>query len=82
MGSAAAQQAHSPAAGKDMLQHVTADLRGDVQLQQAVHHLGTLVVQIALQMGDDLRVEGVVDSLTYEDEGRGKGGFFARLLGG
>lgn len=32
--------------------------------------------------GGDLRVEGIVDSLTYEDEGRGKGGFFARLMGG
>ena len=32
--------------------------------------------------GGDLRVEGLVDSLTYEDEARGKGGLFARLLGG
>lgn len=30
--------------------------------------------------GGDLRVEGMVDSLTYEDEGREKGGFLARLL--
>lgn len=30
--------------------------------------------------GGDLKVEGVVDSLTYEDEGREKGGFLARLL--
>lgn len=32
--------------------------------------------------GGDLRVEGIVDSMTYEDEGREKGGLFARLLGG
>lgn len=30
--------------------------------------------------GGDLKVEGVVDSLTYEDDGREKGGFLARLL--
>ena len=30
--------------------------------------------------GGDLKVEGLVDSLTYEDEGREKGGFLARLL--
>jgi len=30
--------------------------------------------------GGDLKVEGDVDSLTYEDGGREKGGFLARLL--
>ena len=30
--------------------------------------------------GGDLKVEGLVDSLTYEDEGRERGGFLARLL--
>lgn len=30
--------------------------------------------------GGELKVEGMVDSLTYEDEGREKGGFWARLL--
>ena len=30
--------------------------------------------------GGDLRVEGVVDSLSYEDDSRERGGFFARLL--
>ena len=30
--------------------------------------------------GGDLKVDGTVDSLTYEDEGREKGGFLARLL--
>lgn len=29
--------------------------------------------------GGDLKVEGTVDSLTYEDDGREKAGFFARL---
>lgn len=48
---------------------------------------GTLVVrgeQLHIEKlsldGGDLRVEGVVDSLTYEDDGRDKGGFWARLL--
>ncbi len=31
--------------------------------------------------GGDLKVEGTVDCLTYEDDGREKGGFLARLLG-
>ncbi len=30
--------------------------------------------------GGEARIEGTVDSLTYEDHGREKGGFFARLL--
>lgn len=30
--------------------------------------------------GGDLKVEGSVDSITYEDDGREKGGFLARLL--
>lgn len=30
--------------------------------------------------GGDLKVEGTVDSLTYEDDGRERGGFLARLL--
>ena len=49
--------------------------------------LGTLVVRgeelhiekLSLD-GGDLRVEGMVDSLTYEDDGRFKGGFLARLF--
>ena len=32
--------------------------------------------------GGDLRVEGMVESLTYEDEGRDRGGFLSRLLRG
>ncbi|HIT56429.1 MAG TPA: sporulation protein YabP [Candidatus Galloscillospira stercoripullorum] len=31
--------------------------------------------------GGDLKVEGEIDSLTYEEGGRGKGGFLSRLLG-
>lgn len=48
---------------------------------------GTLVVRgEALHIeklsldGGDLKVEGTVDSITYEDDGREKGGFLARLL--
>lgn len=48
---------------------------------------GTLVVrgsglhieQLSLE-GGQLRVEGHVESLVYEDEGGQRGGFFARLL--
>ena len=32
--------------------------------------------------GGDMRVEGSVDSLTYEDDRSGRGGLLARLLGG
>lgn len=31
--------------------------------------------------GGDLKVEGTVESLTYEENRRTRGGFFARLLG-
>ena len=31
--------------------------------------------------GGDLKVEGDVDSLTYEEDGRGGGGFLSRLFG-
>lgn len=48
---------------------------------------GTLVVrgdQLHIEKlsldGGDLRVEGMVDSLAYEDDGREKGGFLSRLL--
>ncbi|MBD5133112.1 MAG: sporulation protein [Clostridiales bacterium] len=30
--------------------------------------------------GGDLKVEGDVDAVTYEDDGIGRGGFFSRLL--
>ena len=31
--------------------------------------------------GGDLKVEGMVESLSYEEPRRGRGGFFSRLLG-
>lgn len=31
--------------------------------------------------GGDLKVEGSIESLNYESNSRGKGGFFSRLLG-
>lgn len=31
--------------------------------------------------GGDLKVEGLVESLTYEEDRRSKGGFLSRLLG-
>ena len=54
-----------------------------------VTNKGTLVVRgedlhiekLSLD-GGDLRVEGLVESLTYEDEGRDRGGFLSRLLRG
>ena len=41
---------------------------------------GSLHIEKLSLDGGDLKVEGNVDSLTYEDEGREKGGFLARLL--
>ena len=54
-----------------------------------VTNKGTLVVRgedlhiekLSLD-GGDLRVEGVVDSLTYEEERSSRPGFLGRLLGG
>ena len=37
------------------------------------------IEQLSLD-GGDLRVEGMVDSLTYEDDGGVRGGFLARLF--
>ena len=49
--------------------------------------MGTLVVhgaQLHIEKlsldGGDLKVEGDIDSLSYEDSGRDKGGFFSRLF--
>ena len=39
-------------------------------------HIGKLSLD-----GGELRVEGRVDSVTYEDDGAGRGGFFSRLFG-
>lgn len=39
-------------------------------------HIGKLSLD-----GGELHVEGRVDSVTYEDDGVGRGGFFSRLFG-
>lgn len=50
--------------------------------------MGTLVIRgdgLHLQLlsldGGQVRVDGTVDSMTYEDDGREAAGFFARLFG-
>lgn len=39
-------------------------------------HIGKLSLD-----GGELHVDGRIDSVTYEDEGPGRGGFFSRLFG-
>ena len=39
-------------------------------------HIGKLSLD-----GGELHVDGRVDSVTYEDDGAGRGGFFSRLFG-
>ena len=39
-------------------------------------HIGKLSLD-----GGELHVDGRIDSLTYEDDGTGRGGFFSRLFG-
>ena len=39
-------------------------------------HIGKLSLD-----GGELHVDGRIDSVTYEDEGRSRGGFFSRLFG-
>ena len=39
-------------------------------------HIGTLSLD-----GGELHVDGRVDSVSYEDDGAGRGGFFSRLFG-
>lgn len=39
-------------------------------------HIGKLSLD-----GGELHVDGRIDSVTYEDEGSGRGGFFGRLFG-
>ena len=39
-------------------------------------HIGKLSLD-----GGELHVDGRIDSVTYEDEGQGRGGFFSRLFG-
>ena len=41
---------------------------------------GLHIEQLSLD-GGELQVEGNVDSMTYEDEGSGRGGLLARLFG-
>ena len=54
---------------------VIATVRGTL----VVRGMGLHVEKLSLD-GGDLKVEGTVDSLIYEDDGREKGGFLARLL--
>lgn len=39
-------------------------------------HIGKLSLD-----GGELHVDGRIDSITYEDEGQGRGGLFSRLFG-
>ena len=39
-------------------------------------HIGKLSLD-----GGELHVDGRIDSVTYEDEGQSRGGFFSRLIG-
>ena len=39
-------------------------------------HIGKLSLD-----GGELHVDGRIDSVTYEDEGQSRGGFFSRLFG-
>lgn len=48
--------------------------------QLVIHGNGLHIEQLSLD-GGQLRVEGYVDSLSYEDEGGGRGGLLARLFG-
>ena len=41
---------------------------------------GKKMVKLSLD-GGELHVDGRIDSVTYEDEGRSQGGFFSRLFG-
>lgn len=54
---------------------VMATVKGTLAVRGEGLHIDRLSMD-----GGDLRVEGTVDSLTYEDNGREKGGFLARLL--
>ena len=39
-------------------------------------HIGKLALD-----GGELHVDGRIESMTYEEEGQGRGGFFSRLFG-
>ena len=49
--------------------------RGGLEVQGEGLHIEKLSLD-----GGDLKVEGSVDSLTYEDDAGDRGGFFARLF--
>ena len=51
--------------------------QGGLEIQGEGLHIEKLSLD-----GGDLKVEGTVDSLSYEDAGRERVGLFARLLGG
>ncbi len=57
----------------------TTIVMGTVKGTLVVRGEGLHIEQLSLD-GGELKVEGMVDSLTYEDDGREKGGFLARLL--
>lgn len=51
--------------------------QGELEIQGEGLHIEKLSLD-----GGDLNVEGEVDSLSYEDGGRTRGGLLSRLLGG
>ena len=51
--------------------------QGGLEIQGEGLHIEKLSLD-----GGDMKVEGSVDSLTYEDDRRGHGGLLSRLLGG
>ena len=50
--------------------------QGGLEIQGEELHIEKLSLD-----GGDLKVEGMVESLSYEESRRGRGGFLARLLG-
>ena len=54
---------------------VLSTAQGGLEIQGEGLHIEKLSLD-----GGDLRVEGMVDSLTYEDDGGVRGGFLARLF--
>lgn len=55
---------------------VMATAKGTLMVRGSQLH----IEQLSLD-GGELRVEGMVDSLVYEDQGGGRGGLLARLFG-
>ena len=56
---------------------VLSTAQGGLEIQGEGLHIEKLSLD-----GGDLKVEGTVDSMSYEDAGRERVGLFARLLGG